>query len=163
MKSANPHGADRALYRLHGLAVAETETRSNGPHVGTRRWTSTGIGPPRTPAACWRRWCPEAYSASTTGRAIEGTTNDRVCQFLAEDVGVRPSEVSIMAGAHGCDKVALVRAVSAEALRRALTESLRRPTIDADLPCRVKFRALPGVRSCGLYISLEFTNSGDWG
>ncbi len=56
---------------------------------------------------------------------VEGAANDEVCRFLAGKAGVRPSEVSILAGARGRDKVVLVRGVCAEVLRRALTESLR--------------------------------------
>lgn len=56
---------------------------------------------------------------------VEGAANDEVCRFLAGKVGVRPSDVSILAGTRGRDKVALVRGVSAEMLRRALAESLR--------------------------------------
>lgn len=54
---------------------------------------------------------------------VEGAANDEVCRFPAGEVGVRPSEVSIVAGGRGRDKVALVRGVSAQAVRRALGPS----------------------------------------
>jgi uncharacterized protein (TIGR00251 family) len=54
---------------------------------------------------------------------VDGAANDEVCRFLAAHVGVRASDVSILTGTRGRDKVALVRGVSADVLRRALGQS----------------------------------------
>lgn len=51
---------------------------------------------------------------------VEGAANDAVCRHLAGLVGVRASDVEVISGQRGRDKVVLVRGVSATDLAAAV-------------------------------------------
>ena len=51
-----------------------------------------------------------------------GAANDEVCRLLAARLGVRPTEVRIVAGATSSQKTASVPWANIEAVRRALTD-----------------------------------------
>lgn len=52
---------------------------------------------------------------------VEGAANDELCAFVAGLCGVRSSQVEILSGGRGREKVLLVRGVTREALREALS------------------------------------------
>ena len=54
---------------------------------------------------------------------VDGAANDELCRYVAGVAGVRPGDVTVVAGVRARDKVVAVAGVGADELRAALQAS----------------------------------------
>lgn len=64
----------------------------------------------------------DALKVRVAAPPVDGAANDELCRYLADRAGVRPSEVTVVAGERARDKVVAVDGMAPERLRAALLE-----------------------------------------
>lgn len=65
----------------------------------------------------------DALKVRVAAPPVDGAANDELCRYLAGLVGVRPADVTVVAGARARDKVVAVAGMGVEELREALRAS----------------------------------------
>lgn len=63
----------------------------------------------------------EALRVRVTARPVEGAANRELLRVLAAALGVRPSALTLEAGAHGREKLVRVEGLAPETVRARLT------------------------------------------
>lgn len=66
-------------------------------------------------------WQDGILSIKLTAPPVEGAANKAVAEFLADRIGVRKSQVSLIAGEKSRDKVFEITGISQESLHQRLT------------------------------------------
>lgn len=70
----------------------------------------------------------DAVKVKVSAPPVDGRANDAVVALLAQELGVRPGAVHLVAGASSRSKRVRVDGVTAEVVRAWLDQRLRRPT-----------------------------------
>ena len=67
-------------------------------------------------------WREDALRLAVTAAPVDGEANEAVRRLLARALGVAPSSVSLVRGAHGRDKVVRIEGLSGAELRSRLAD-----------------------------------------